>query len=212
MIFPDAVYEVEFRCQFRDKEEAYRVLPFLSNSLTREYSWTDAYYGLNIYQSGQVLRASSVSSAEETRYYLGWKGPDNGNFANIRREHNEEITHGISDSAIMKWLTGIKREYALQEIIPEIERHGYKCFMSYQGQNLNGRYESLGINVKLMNCDALRWPLLVEMEKIARTEAEARVFETDLTEISQRFQIQRYIVKEEPGTLLYEAVFQPDKQ
>jgi adenylate cyclase class IV len=158
------------------------------------------------------LRASSVEHNGVTRYYLGWKGPDTGKFANVRRELNEEITHGSTGSAIMEWLTGAKMNYTRQEVVPAIERSGRQRFMSYQGQNLAGRYDLFGVNVKLMHCEALKWPLLVEIEKIAANADEAQKFEHELVEISRRFQLQDHIVKEEPGTLLYEATFKNNRK
>jgi hypothetical protein len=206
MIFPQAHFEVEFRCQFSNDEEAYQALPFLRESLKREYTWIDAYYGLEIFKSGQVLRAGETISEGKTRYLLGWKGPDTGTFANIRRELDEDITQGIKGSAIMEWLSGEKRAYLRQEVVPEMERMGFRRFMSYRGDNLAGRFEPLGINVKLMHCEILRWPLLVEMEKIAKTEAEAGDYEKELAAICREYRLEKQVVKEEPGTLLYENV------
>ncbi|HEX7475119.1 MAG TPA: hypothetical protein VF318_04065, partial [Dehalococcoidales bacterium] len=150
-MFENAAYEVEFRCRFGSDEEAYQVLPFLRDSLKREYAWTDTYYGLEIFKSGQVLRVSKSLSGGERRRFLGWKGKDTGVFANIRRELNEEISNGIDHSSILEWLSGEKRHYLFQEIVPELERLGHHRFMSYQGNNLAGKFESLGLNVKLMH-------------------------------------------------------------
>ena len=201
-----AAYEIEFRCHFGSEDEAYQVLPFLPDSLKREYTWVDTYYGLEVFKSGQVLRVSESLSAGERRYFLGWKGPDTGTFANIRRELNEEMTGGITDSVIMEWLSGEKRHYQLPEIVPELERLGYHRFMSYSGNNLAGRFGSHSLNVKLMHCDVLKWPLLVELEKIAKTEAKARHAEIELKELCNLYGLSDYLVKAEPGMMLYEKV------
>jgi hypothetical protein len=37
MLFPQAQYEIEFRCQFDSDQEAFRYLPFLEASLKWEY-------------------------------------------------------------------------------------------------------------------------------------------------------------------------------
>ena len=79
--------------------------------------------------------------------------------------------------------------------------------MSYQGKNLVGYYEPLDIYVKLMECPVLKWPLLVELEKKANTLEEAVKYERDLLELSQQFNIQDHLVKEEPSSLLYTEIF-----
>jgi adenylate cyclase class IV len=206
-LFENAANEVEFRCHFGSDEDTYQKLPFLRDSLKRAYTWVDTYYGLEIFKSGQVLRSSESLSRGERRHFLGWKGTDTGAFANIRRELNEEITNGIVGSAIMEWLSEEKRSYRLEEIVPQLEQLGYHRFMSYQGHSLVGRFEPLGLNIKLMHCEMLKWPLLVEIEKIATTESGVSEAERELKELYDLYCLQDYLVKEEPGTLLYERLF-----
>jgi hypothetical protein len=79
--------------------------------------------------------------------------------------------------------------------------------MSFSGKNTIGRYEPLDIGIKLMSCDQLKYPLMVEIEKIASTEKEARLCEKQLYEISNELNLQDRLVKEEPTHLLYEAVY-----
>lgn len=74
------------------------------------------------FKSGQVLRVGDVTIGNETMYYLDWKGPDIGKFANIRQELNEEVTNGIANSVIMEWLTGAPRPYTHHEIIQELDQ------------------------------------------------------------------------------------------
>jgi hypothetical protein len=207
LLFPKAQYEIEFRCQFSSVQEAYRVLPFLKASLKQEFSWFDHYHGLKVFQSGQVLRASGVSGTQGKRYFLGWKGPDHGHFTNLRREYNEETTGGIQHSAILHHFCKTSEAYTLDAVEPALENAGYPLFMSYEGHSLTGRLEALGVNTKLMHCAVLRWPILVEMEKISSTQAEAKECEKQLLMLSREYHLDSHLVKEEPGTLLYQKTF-----
>jgi hypothetical protein len=211
MLFPQAQYEIEFRCQFTSDEEAYQVLPFLKASLKRAYTWFDNYHGLAVFQSGRVLRVSGVSGPQGRQYFLGWKGPDHGRFANFRREFNEETTGQIAHSAILRHFCQAKRAFTPPEIEPELDRAGYTQFMTYSGDSLTGRDEERGLNTKLMHCAILRWPIMVELEKIAATQAEALECQRQLEEISLRYNLERRLVKEEPGTLLYQKLFNREK-
>ena len=74
--------------------------------------------------------------------------------------------------------------------------------MSYQGKNLVVYYEPFDIDIKLMTCLVFKWPLLVEIEKTAKTEEDAREYERDLQELSHRFQLQNHLLREEPASLL----------
>src|SRR4030042_4541082 len=96
----EALFEVEIRCHFDNPEEAFRVLPFLRSSLGRRVSWLTRCYGLALFRSGQLLRMTEVIDRGKVSYYLGWKGPDTGVFANIRQEVDEEITSGAINSAV----------------------------------------------------------------------------------------------------------------
>ena len=206
-LFPDAPFEIEFRCWFVTEAEAFAALPFLKSSLTVPVDWTDAYYGFELFQRGEVLRFAGVMGAGEARYSLGWKGVDTGTFANLRQELNEEVTAGIPHSRILAALAHEEGPCSLSEIVPALESAGHCYFMSYDGRSLVGRHEPLGVNTKLMRCDTLRWPLLVELEKLAGTEAEARRCERELQDICREYEVEAHVVREEPGTLLYEKVF-----
>ena len=107
MTISKANYEVETRFQFTDKNEAYRVLPFLKSSLKLEIRWVTYFYGIDIFKAGGVLRMSKVFGYNDIRHFLTWKGPDTGSFADIRQELGEEITNGIKESDILKHLGGL---------------------------------------------------------------------------------------------------------
>jgi len=148
-----------------------------------------------------------VVEGEDTQCYIGWKEPDTGKFANIRQEIVEDITAGIADSTILSFLGGKERIQNKSEAIQELERLGYHRFMSWTGTDLTGYFEPHNINVKLMSCEILRWPFLLEIEKMATTKEEASQFEKELYELSRQLKLERRLVKEEPPTQLYATVF-----
>jgi hypothetical protein len=201
----ETVYEVEFRCHFENTAEAYRALPFLQACLTRRIEWVTAFYGIDFFRSGRLLRVADVTSDKNTRTYLGWKGPDTGHFANIRREIDEDITAGIDDSVILDLLGGNHSLSARNEVIQELERLGHHRFMAFEGINITGKYEPLGLSLKLMPCAVLKWPLMLEIEKTAGSEAEAIQCEKGLYDLCFQYQLQDRVVREEPPTLLFHA-------
>lgn len=207
MALKNALFEVEFRCHFNNPDDAYQALPFMRSCLHRQVAWNGTFYGLELFQSGRVLRITDVVEGEDTQCYIGWKEPDTGKFANIRQEIVEDITTGIADSTILSFLGGRERIQNKNEAIQELERLGYNRFMSWTGTDLTGYYEPHNINVKLMSCAMLRWPFLVEIEKMATTEEEASRCESELYELNRKFQLQGHLVKEEPPSLLYARVF-----
>ena len=198
-------FEVEIRCPFDSPEEAYDTIPFLRSSLSRECSWESTLFGLHMFKDGQLLRRGIIRTDGETRYYLGWKGPDIGKVANIRQELEEDITEGIKESAILSRLDGKKSYDTYREVIREIEELGYTPFLSFTGKDVSGYYEHLGLHLKLMKCPELKWPLIVEIEKLANTEEEAIQLEQELIELSQQLDLRDRLIREEPPTLLYNA-------
>jgi len=203
----NADYEVEFRCHFENVDEANAKIPFLASCLQRRTDWVTTFYGLDLFRSGYLLRVSDIFTGSERKYYIGWKGRDIGEFANIRPELDEEATDGIAHSLILEWLGVIKTALNPQEIVPELERSGYQKFMSFQGNDFAGYYEPLDIYVKLMSCPVLKWPLLVEIEQMAKTEEDAKECERNLQELCRQMQLQEYVVREEPPLLLYSQIF-----
>lgn len=83
--------------------------------------------------------------------------------------------------------------------------------MSLRGKSIVGNYKPLGISVKLMFCPVLKWPLIVEFEKTAATEDEAKQCENELYDICHDLRIQDRHVKEEPPAMLYEITFTDKK-
>lgn len=203
----ETLFEIEVRCHFDNPDEAYKALPFLRACLQREVSWVTRFYGLILFKSGQLLRVSEVVHRGEVRNYLGWKGPDIGTFANVRREVDEETTGGLINSEIMRLLGAHQEIETPNAVVQELEHLGHYEFMSFQGNDLTGYDELLDIKVKLMTCPILKWPHLLELEKTAHTEQEATRRESELRELTHKFHLQNRLVKEEPPSLLYDGLF-----
>ena len=203
----EASYEVEIRCHFSSAEEAYRTIPFLRACLKHEMVWASGIYGEEFFKAGRLLRMSKTTIDGETKYFMGWKGEDTGTFANIREEIDEVITDGVTDSRILKKLGGQNRTLPRNKISAELKKLGHRRFMSWRGADPLGDYKPLGVSMKLMTCRTLKWPVLVEIEKSAKTKEEALVSENELRAFCDRFGLNDRLVRDEPPTLLYEARF-----
>ena len=203
---PNASFEVEIRFRFQNHQEVYRVLPFLRSKLRHDGEWETTIYGQDLFKSGELLRLSKVVLDEKIRWFFAWKGPDLGEFANIRQEIGEEVTNGVIESQILQFLNGEKDIRSPQDLDLKLGLLGYERFMSFTGNNYVGFFEPLGLDVKFMHSADLKWPLLVEVEKTAETREEAAHCEQKLRQFCETFDLLEIIVKEEPPTLLYSNI------
>ena len=188
-------------------DDVYQALPFTRSCLQHKNTWITAFHGLELFKLGQLLRTGDVFIDKDIRHFLNWKGPDIGKFTNIRQEFEEEITPATTKSTIIRSLGGRENISGISEVIQELERLGHHRFMSFEGTNLAGYYKSYNISVKLMSCAALKWPLMVEIEQTANTEEEAVQCEQTLRELCDQLQLHNRLVREEPPSLLYDALF-----
>jgi len=200
-------YEVETRCHFAGRDEVYQSLPFFRKSIYGEAIWNSGIYGLSLFKSGELLRVGEVHVGSETRIFLRWKGQDTGTFANIRIEIGDEITKGVRDSLVLRQLGGRSGFLTVQQVIEELDRLGHHRFMGFEGHDWYGKYEPLDIEIKMMHCPVLKWPLLVEFEKTAGTMEEARRWEIELGSFTHQFDLEDRLIHDEPPTLLYSARF-----
>ena len=200
-------FEVEIRCHFDSTDDAYQIIPFLHSCLCHEMVWSSGIYGQEFFKAGKLLRMSKTTVDGKTKYYLGWKGCDTGTFANIREEINEVITEGITDSEILKKLGSQNRTLSRKQISAELKLLGHHKFMSFRGYDLFGNYEPLDVSVKLLTCRSLKWPILLEIEKAAKTREDALIKEAELRDFCDRFGLHDPLVRDEPPTLLYAARF-----
>ena len=201
-------YEVEIRFYFHSYRDACEKIPFLEKSLKTVDWWDTTIYGLELFHRDQMLRIGDlVYEDDHKKRYLGWKGPDIGDFANIRSEIDEDITDGIKNSIVLAKISGGEKFLTADGVIRELNRLRYEKFMSFSGRNTIGRYEPLDISMKLMSCTQLKFPLMVEIEKIASTEEDAILCEKQLYEISDEWHLRDRLVKEEPTHQLYESIY-----
>jgi hypothetical protein len=203
--------EVETRFHFRDRTELFELLPFLSPCFTKTKinRWTTVHYSKALYHRDIILRTGAIIRPEGNRSFLGWKGPDTGSFANIREECDEEITAGIIASRILTSLGGVPSANSPEAVVSDLIRLGHSPFMKFAGENQFGFYESLNLQLKIMSCPMLPWPLMLETEKTARTPAEALELEQDLLTFTGQYGLTDRVVRDEPPTLLYRVCF-PD--
>lgn len=200
------LYEVETRVYFNSPEEAYSALPFLKQCLQNKAEWETSMYGIELFRSGKLLRTAAIKVNDVTRAYWGYKEEDLGRFYNIRKELDEEITSGINDSYILQLINGKEQVITGDNAAGVLEGLGYKRFMSFTGKNLTGHYEKFQLDLKLLSCPVLRYPLMLELEKNAETLEEAYLKELELRNFLQEYQLENKALKLEPTTLLYETL------
>ncbi|MGQ9780350.1 MAG: hypothetical protein ACUVRM_10860 [Bacillota bacterium] len=199
--------EVETRLHFADRGEAFRLLPLLRSCRWTEIEWETSFWGEELFLAGFLLRlAQGGPPGGPYEYSLGWKGPDRGKVANIREEIEEEITAGLIDSRILAMLGAPGRRLRREEVSAALEKLGYARFMSFAGRSLLGVEPTYGFKLKLMSCPILKWPLLLEIEKSAATWEEARAAEKAIFSFLEGHRLLDRLVREEPPTLLYEAI------
>ena len=201
------VYEVETRVYFKSFDEAFEKLPFLKEDLNRKIEWTTDTYGEDIFKTDILLRASEVIDSDGTkRYFLGYKEKDLGSFCNIRAEYDEEISEELKMSTTLKALTGKDIKVNVENIASTLGSLGHKKFMSFSGDNITGRNEELNLALKLMHCEALKYPVLLELEKSASTYEEALKEEKEIKAIVENLGLLDRVVRKEPPTLLYDTL------
>lgn len=201
-------YEIEIRFCVERPAEAYALLPFLEQSLGAPKLWATDIVGRAVYESGRLLRLGRVPPTGHTRYYLGYKGPDVGAVANIRQEWGEEITRGITQSAILTTL-GLAGSYTTHAaVLDALTGAGYAPFMGFAGVDRLGYYAPLNVHTKLCQCEAiLDQQFLIELEMSATSLEEARAAELRLQEIAEEYHITDRLFRAEPPTMLYKHTF-----
>lgn len=201
-------YEIEIRFCVERAEEAYTLLPFLEQSLGSPKVWSTDIVGQAVYESGRLLRLGRVPPTGNTRYYLGYKGPDLGSFANLRQEWGEEITGGITQSAILP-IVGLADSYPTPTaVIEALTGAGHTPFMGFAGVDRLGYYAPLKVHTKLCQCEAiLDQQFLIELEMSAASLEEARAAEVRLQEIAEAYHITDRLFRDEPPTMLYKRTF-----
>jgi hypothetical protein len=202
----ELLYEVETRFSFPDREAAFAALPLLRPVLQGSSRWRTVHYGLALFRKDEILRIGFVDRGAGEQIFLGWKGPDRGNFANIRLELDEEIGAGTAHSQVLARIGGDGRFPGTAGLQAELERLGHAAFMSFTGENLTGFSAALGIHFKLMHCPLLKHPWLLEAEKNAATPGEALRLEQELSQFADQYSLAGLRVRAEPPTLLFQTI------
>lgn len=200
------IYEVETRFYFKDKKEACEALPFLDSCLDLETEWVTFHFGLELFRKDIILRISDTRINNQRIITLGYKEPDIEESINIRKEYDEKIDNGIHESEILSILGGKVSLASLDEVKKELKRLGHNEFMSFRGNNIMGKYKLLGLHLKLMHCSSLEYPLLLEIEKQARTLEEASRCKDEIMDFVSKYGLEDRLLKKEPTTLLYETL------
>lgn len=201
----EKIYEVETRVYFKTFEEAFDKLPFLKNDLSKKIDWTTHTYGWELFKNDILLRFSEVVNNGTKKYYLGHKEKDLGNFCNIRAEIDEEITEETKVSTTLKALTGKDISVNIHNVNSILSDLNYEKFMSFSGDNLTGWNEEFKIALKLMHCEILEFPVLLELEMSASSYDEALKVEEELKSILEKLDLMDRVVRKEPPTLLFEV-------
>ena len=200
-------YEIEIRFCVEQATEAFALLPFLEASLGAPKVWSTDIVGRAIYESGRLLRLGRVPPTGHTRYFLGYKGPDLGTFANLRQEWGEEITTGIVGSAILPTV-GLADSYPTHTaVVDALTGAGHTPFMGFAGVDRLGYYAPLAVHTKLCQCEAiLDHQFLIELEMSAPSLEQARAAEQRLQEIAEEYRITDRLFRDEPPTMLYKRL------
>ena len=202
------IYEVETRFHFKNDEQAYQKLPFLNSALDEKVKWETIHYGLEEFKKDIVIRVSHNQINEKQISSLGYKEQDWGEKINIRKEYGEEITTGIDNSQILEILGGRLSLSTPEEVEAELKKLGQQPFMSFSGVSWLGTDEKLNLDFKLMYCDDIAYPLLVEVESEAQTKADIAEGKEKLLDFIAQYDLESRLVTEEPPTLLYQQEFE----
>lgn len=207
MIIIKSIFEVESRFKFKNIEEIFKLVPFTENALEQKVIWEAAHYGLRLFKEDIILRLSSTEFNKNSVESIAYKEADLGRKINVRREYSEIITDDFKESQIVNILGGRTNLKNRSQIIKELEHLGHREFMSFNGESYVGRYEPLNIEIKIMYCNQLKYPLLLEIEKAAVDIKDAQLKSRELLELIEEYRLEQRIITKEPPTLLFESKF-----
>jgi len=183
------------------------MVPFLKKSLKQKVLWETVHYGQQLFKKDIILRLSCSKFNKKKVNSITYKEADLGEKINIRREYSEAITADFTESKIMNLLGGKKNLENRSQIIKELENLGHREFMSFKGESQVGRYNPLNIEIKIMYCSQLKYPLLLELEKSAVDIKDAELKRRELLELIAKYDLKQKLITKEPPTLLFESEF-----
>lgn len=196
------VYEVETRVYFNDYNECFNILPWIKDILTKKVEFKTIMYGSELFDAGYILRISKINVEGIGKVILGYKEKDCGQGFNIRKEVEEELFNDKVVSKILEEFYDVTKYVDIHNIDSTLVQLGYESFIVLTGINLVGIYEELDIELKLMKCNELKYPILLEIEKTAKTIEEAMKLEQDLNIFITKYNLHNRVVKLEPPYLL----------
>ena len=207
MITIKSIYEVESRFQFENEEEIFKKLPFIRDSLKTDLKWESIHYGHRLFKEDIVLRMSTVDYASSNMQSISYKEADLGEKINVRREYSELINSEMLQSKIINILGGDSSVHNWSGINEELLKLGHKQFMSFKGESRVGHYGPLNLDIKIMHCSTLKYPLLLELEKAASDIEDAKIKSRELWELIEEYELKDKMIIKEPPTLLYESIY-----
>lgn len=112
-------------------------------------------------------------------------------------------------------LMGLLKTFNFQEFLSfegesEVLSIGFNDFVKdMDGFQINKEYlrcalKKLKFNIKIMYCEKLVFPLLLELELISKNKKMAFIYEKIIKEITQYYKLNNLYIKKEPPTILYE--------
>jgi len=200
------IFEVESRFHFKTEKEIYEQLPFVKDSIKYNIKWKTVHYGIDLFEKDIILRLSYNELPDNSITVLGYKEADMGNKINIRKEYSEIIDHNFEESKIIDKLGGEKKLENLEEIKSEFKKLGHDKFMAFEGKSKLGFCEKLKLDLKIMYCKQLRYPLILEIEKEAENIEDAEQKSKEIMKFIDSYSLKNRLITKEPPTLLYEAL------
>lgn len=226
-------YEVETRLKFNNKYEILDVFPQFKNLNFKRLKWNTIILSKPIFLTGRQLRISDVILDDQTYTYLGFKEEDIGSFCNIRAEIDEQISNlqefGKKSIIINKVLKSVQNPENNKIITIDdfLKVYNLDKFLFFEGeseiasielsniinrekllQNLKVekvyKLDELKLNLKIMYCNYLKYPLLFEIEMIAKNKKQAFLFEKIIEEIADLYNLKEQVIRKEPPILLFE--------
>jgi len=203
------IYEVETRFYFKNEAEVYKLLPFVKDSFQKNIIWETWHFGENLHKEDIILRLNkSIVNNNKIYYMLCFKEKDisESNLINIRKEYEEDISDGFISNIYANNLKGECTLLNKDNVMLKLSILGYSEFMSFSGRSLIGFLDDWKLSIKLMFCKFIEFPVILEIEREAKTKNDISQLIYELMEFSNKYNLINRIVNDEPPTLLYKSI------
>jgi hypothetical protein len=207
-VYNNFLYEVETRFHFKDKDEVFSFLPDFRTSFTKSINWETWHYGKHLFHKDIILRIGKSIDSQGDYFSLGYKEKDiSQNIINIRKELNENIDQPIYSKIYSDILKGNKLIISKDNIFKKLFALGYSEFMYFKGNSLLGYNDKYKIDIKLMFCNDIKYPVLLEIEKTTPYRDDVLKLSNELLNFSYTHKLNDFMLKEEPPKLLFDAIY-----